>query len=83
MLSNGVILCLESESTEGARSSTTRASCLCVCAHGLQLFANLLVDFEILGNAAVDADALAFVEVRLGVASGDAFRVACSVNIVN
>jgi len=40
------------------------------------LFANNLIDFDVLCDASVDANALSFIEVALGVSLIDAFVVA-------
>jgi hypothetical protein len=63
--------------SERAEASATSAAGLRVCPHCLELFADLLVNFEILGDAAVDADALALVEVRLSVTGANALCVTC------
>lgn len=44
------------------------------------LFANNLVDFDVLSDASVDADALSLIEVALGVSLIDAFAVTRAAN---
>jgi hypothetical protein len=61
---------------ERAPAGTAGAGRARVRADGLQLLADGLVDLEVLGDAAVDADRLALGEVRLGVPPGHALGVA-------